>query len=83
MGMPMEISALDFAYRYRMVSIIFFCFSSGTQVSWGWKAFCCRKPRRMTLAISSVSFWSSGRTSFPISLTISIRLLSWFRMATS
>ena len=33
MGMPMDTRALAFAYRYRMVSIIFFCFSSGTQVS--------------------------------------------------
>ena len=70
-------------YRYKMVSIIMNCFSMETQVSSLWKAFCCRNPRRMTRAISRISFWSSGRTSLPISLTISNRLLSWFRSAIS
>ena len=36
-----------------------YCFSKDTQVSSGWNAFCCRKPSRITLAISRVSFWRS------------------------
>ena len=40
------------------------------------KSVLLEEARRMTLAISNVSFWSSGRTSLPISLTISIRELS-------
>ena len=80
-GMPIVTRAFAFLYRYKIISIILYCFSSGTQVSSAWKAFCCKKPRRITRAISRTSFWSSGRTSLPISFTISIRLLSVFKRA--